>query len=69
VLTAVRDAGVTIKDLATENPDLEDVFMALTYGSPRPSTPRPRLRHLRRPAFRLGIASPRRPRDRPSKRP
>ena len=34
VLTAVRDAGVTIKDLATENPDLEDVFMALTYGSP-----------------------------------
>ncbi len=34
VLTAVRDAGVTIKDLATENPDLEDVFMALTYDQP-----------------------------------
>ena len=34
VLTAVRDSGVIIKDLATENPDLEDVFMALTYGAP-----------------------------------
>jgi ABC-2 type transport system ATP-binding protein len=34
VLTAVRNAGVIIKDLATENPDLEDVFMALTYGAP-----------------------------------
>jgi ABC-2 type transport system ATP-binding protein len=34
VLTAVRDAGVAIKDLATENPDLEDVFMALTYDAP-----------------------------------
>ena len=34
VLTAVRTAGVIIKDLATENPDLEDVFMALTYGAP-----------------------------------
>jgi ABC-2 type transport system ATP-binding protein len=35
VLTAVRNAGVIIKDLATENPDLEDVFMALTYGAPQ----------------------------------
>ena len=26
-----RDAGVAIKDLATEDPDLEDVFMSLTY--------------------------------------
>ena len=33
VLTAVRDAGVAIKDLATEDPDLEDVFMALTYDA------------------------------------
>jgi ABC-2 type transport system ATP-binding protein len=32
VLTAVRDAGVVIKDLSTEDPDLEDVFLALTYG-------------------------------------
>ena len=31
VLAAVREAGVAIKDLATEDPDLEDVFMALTY--------------------------------------
>jgi ABC-2 type transport system ATP-binding protein len=31
VLAAVRDAGVAIKDLSTEDPDLEDVFMALTY--------------------------------------
>ena len=33
VLNAVRGAGVHIKDLATENPDLEDVFMALTYDA------------------------------------
>jgi ABC-2 type transport system ATP-binding protein len=33
VLTAVRDGGVAIKDLATEDPDLEDVFMALTYDA------------------------------------
>ena len=33
VLSAVRDAGVGIKDLATEDPDLEDVFMALTYDA------------------------------------
>ena len=31
-LAAVRAAGVHIKDLATEDPDLEDVFMSLTYG-------------------------------------
>jgi ABC-2 type transport system ATP-binding protein len=33
VLAAVRDAGVAIKDLATEDPDLEDVFMSLTYSA------------------------------------
>lgn len=32
VLMAVRAAGVKIKDIATEDPDLEDVFLALTYG-------------------------------------
>ena len=31
VLGAVREAGVAIKDLSTEDPDLEDVFMSLTY--------------------------------------
>ena len=31
VLAAVREAGVVIKDLSTEDPDLEDVFMSLTY--------------------------------------
>jgi len=41
VLTAVRNAGVIIKDLATENPDLEDVFMALTYGAPLPTAHAP----------------------------
>ncbi|MEZ5938468.1 MAG: ABC transporter ATP-binding protein [Hyphomonadaceae bacterium] len=30
LLTKVRDAGVGISDLATEEPDLEDVFVALT---------------------------------------
>ncbi len=33
VLAAVRAAGVSIRDLATEDPDLEDVFLALTYGA------------------------------------
>ncbi|MFN3353653.1 MAG: ABC transporter ATP-binding protein [Brevundimonas sp.] len=38
VLAAVRAAGVGIKDIATEDPDLEDVFLALTYGdASRPS--------------------------------
>jgi ABC-2 type transport system ATP-binding protein len=32
VLAAVRAAGVRIKDITTEDPDLEDVFLALTYG-------------------------------------
>jgi len=34
VLAAVRGAGLHIKDIATEDPDLEDVFLALTYGDP-----------------------------------
>ncbi|ATQ44628.1 ABC transporter ATP-binding protein [Caulobacter mirabilis] len=34
VLAAVRGAGLHIKDIATEDPDLEDVFLALTYGNP-----------------------------------
>jgi len=34
VLAAVRAAGVTIKDLRTEEPDLEDVFVALTSTAP-----------------------------------
>ncbi len=39
VLAAVREAGVAIKDLSTEDPDLEDVFMALTYdGGKDPTT-------------------------------
>jgi ABC-2 type transport system ATP-binding protein len=33
VLAAVRATGLHIKDLTTEDPDLEDVFVALTYGS------------------------------------
>jgi ABC-2 type transport system ATP-binding protein len=32
VLAAVRAAGVTIADISTEDPDLEDVFLALTHG-------------------------------------
>ncbi len=39
VLAAVRAAGVQIKDLATEDPDLEDVFLALTYGDPSAQDP------------------------------
>jgi ABC-2 type transport system ATP-binding protein len=33
VLAAVRAAGIQIKDLSTEDPDLEDVFLSLTYGA------------------------------------
>jgi ABC-2 type transport system ATP-binding protein len=33
VLAAARAAGVHIRDLRTEEPDLEDVFLALTYGA------------------------------------
>ena len=39
VLEAVRAAGVGIKDLATEEPDLEDVFLALTYNDPTAVSP------------------------------
>ncbi|MGE5500490.1 MAG: ABC transporter ATP-binding protein [Ignavibacteriales bacterium] len=33
VLAAVRATGLHIKDIATEDPDLEDVFLSLTYGA------------------------------------
>jgi ABC-2 type transport system ATP-binding protein len=33
VIAAVRAAGVLIKDLRTEEPDLEDVFVSLTYAA------------------------------------
>ncbi|WP_298096496.1 ABC transporter ATP-binding protein [Brevundimonas sp.] len=39
VLAAVRAAGVTIADIVTEDPDLEDVFLALTYGDDRQVSP------------------------------
>jgi ABC-2 type transport system ATP-binding protein len=39
VLTAIRAAGVGIKDLSTEDPDLEDVFLALTYDDPTAEDP------------------------------
>jgi ABC-2 type transport system ATP-binding protein len=39
VLAAVRAAGVQIKDLSTEDPDLEDVFLSLTYGDPNARDP------------------------------
>ncbi|MFN3521250.1 MAG: ABC transporter ATP-binding protein [Phenylobacterium sp.] len=34
VLAAVRASGLHIKDIATEDPDLEDIFLALTYAAP-----------------------------------
>lgn len=39
VLAAVRAAGVTIADIVTEDPDLEDVFLALTYGDAEAADP------------------------------
>jgi ABC-2 type transport system ATP-binding protein len=35
VLAAVRARGLHIHDIATEDPDLEDVFMAMTYDAER----------------------------------
>lgn len=34
VLAAVRASGLHIKDISTEDPDLEDVFVSLTYAAP-----------------------------------
>ena len=39
VLAAVRAAGVTIRDLSIEEPDLEDVFLSLTYGDETQGSP------------------------------
>ena len=39
VLAAVRASGMLIKDIATEDPDLEDVFLSLTYGDPNAANP------------------------------
>ncbi len=39
VLAAVRAAGITISDITTEDPDLEDVFLALTYNDANAVSP------------------------------
>ena len=39
VLSAVRAGGVKIKDLKTEQPDLEDVFLSLTYENATAADP------------------------------
>jgi ABC-2 type transport system ATP-binding protein len=39
VLAAVRGAGLHIKDIATEDPDLEDVFLSLTYADANAQDP------------------------------
>ena len=39
VLAAVRAAGLHIRDIVTEDPDLEDVFLALTYNAPNAADP------------------------------
>ena len=39
VLAAVRASGVQIRDLTTEQPDLEDVFLSLTYGDAAEASP------------------------------
>ena len=38
ILDAVRAAGLSIADIRTEEPDLEDVFLALTSSAPVPET-------------------------------
>ncbi|PHQ78250.1 MAG: multidrug ABC transporter ATP-binding protein, partial [Thalassobium sp.] len=32
ILDRVRGAGITIRDVKTQDPDLEDVFLSLTSG-------------------------------------
>jgi ABC-2 type transport system ATP-binding protein len=39
VLASVRSAGISIRDLSTEDPDLEDVFLAMTYNDPNAASP------------------------------
>jgi ABC-2 type transport system ATP-binding protein len=39
VLASVRGAGISIRDLSTEDPDLEDVFLAMTYNDPNAASP------------------------------
>jgi ABC-2 type transport system ATP-binding protein len=39
VLAAIRAAGLHVKDISTEDPDLEDVFLSLTYGDPAAGDP------------------------------
>ncbi|HEY8615433.1 ABC transporter ATP-binding protein [Phenylobacterium sp.] len=34
VLAAIRASGLHIRDISTEDPDLEDVFVSLTYAAP-----------------------------------
>jgi len=36
VLGAIRDAGFTIRDVTSEEADLEDIFLRLTGGAPKP---------------------------------
>lgn len=36
ILEAVRAAGIALRDVKTEEPDLEDVFLALTHHEPTP---------------------------------
>jgi ABC-2 type transport system ATP-binding protein len=37
LLNRVKDAGLSIADLRTDQPDLEDIFLQLTYGSDVPA--------------------------------
>ncbi len=37
ILARIKAQDITIRDLATEEPDLEDVFVALTSGEPMPA--------------------------------
>lgn len=37
LMNRVKEAGLTIDDLRTDQPDLEDVFLQLTYGSDDPN--------------------------------
>jgi ABC-2 type transport system ATP-binding protein len=34
VLAAIRASGLHIRDISTEDPDLEDIFVSLTYAAP-----------------------------------
>ncbi|MDP6474468.1 MAG: ABC transporter ATP-binding protein [Alphaproteobacteria bacterium] len=61
ILDVVRRAGVTIRDLSTDEPDLEDIFLHLTGSGAAPPVEAPPASHRRGGAGAPGIPGRRGP--------